>query len=128
MEDVTHTETLGVLINGYIAPAGDVEWYRFELTATMRVRVRLYDLPADFDAYVFAGSGQFLWASTWGRQLPEEIVVRVKAGVYYVQLVGYAGAWSGEVPYQLAVEVVGGGGQGGDVSPMSGFEGAPEPW
>lgn len=106
MEEVTHTAPLGEPIDGYIAPTGDVDWYRFELTATIRVRATLYDLPADFDVYLFDGSGQFLWASTWGRTLPEEVVVRVPAGVYYVQLVGYAGAWSGEVPYRLLVERV----------------------
>jgi hypothetical protein len=63
-----------------------------------------------------------------GRRLPEEIVVRVPAGVYYVQLVGYAGAWSGAVPYRLAVDVVGGGGQGGEAGVTGGPEGAPVPW
>jgi hypothetical protein len=85
--------------------------------------VTLADLgfrEADFDVYVFDGSGQFLWASTWGRQLSEEIVVRVPAGVYYVQLVGYAGAWSGEEPYRLTVEVVGGGGHGGGDALLTG--------
>jgi Bacterial pre-peptidase C-terminal domain len=94
------------VVSGYVAPAGDVDWYRFELTATMRVRVKLYDLPADFDVYVFDGTGQFLWASTWGRRLPEEVVVQVPAGVYYVQLIGYAGGWSGEAPYRLLAERV----------------------
>ena len=106
IEDVTRTQALGTPVVGYIAPAGDGDWYRFELTETMRLRIQLADLPADFDLYIFDGSGQFLWASTWGRQLPEEVVVRVPAGVYYVRLVGYAGAWSGEVPYNLLVERV----------------------
>ena len=107
MEEVTRTQAIGTLLNGYIAPAGDGDWYRFELTETMRLRIQLDDLPADFDLYVFRGSGQFLWASTWGRTLPEEVVVQVPAGVYYVQLVGYAGDWSGEVPYRLLVERAG---------------------
>jgi hypothetical protein len=34
--------------------------------------------------------------------------VRVPAGVYYVRLAGYAGAWDGEVPYRLLVERAGG--------------------
>jgi hypothetical protein len=104
MEEVTRTQAIGVLLSGTIAPQGDVDWYRFELTKTLRLRVRLYDLPADYDLYVFDGSGRFRWASTWGRRLPEEVVVRVPAGVYYVRLAGYAGAWSGEVPYRLLVE------------------------
>jgi hypothetical protein len=107
MEEVTRTQAIGVLLTGFIAPSGDLDWYRFELTATMRLRVKLYDLPADFDVYVFDGSGQFLWASTWGRTLPEEVVVRVPAGVYYVQLMGYTGDWSGETPYRLLVERAG---------------------
>jgi hypothetical protein len=106
MEEVTRTEALGELINGYIAPEGDVDWYCFELTETTRLRVRLYELPADYDLYVFDGGGEFLWASTWGRRLPEEVVVQVPAGVYYVRLVGYAGAWNGDVPYRLLVERV----------------------
>jgi hypothetical protein len=63
-----------------------------------------------------------------GRRLPEEIVVRVPAVVYYVQLVGYAGAWSGEEPYRLAVEVVGGRGHGGTEGSPNGPEGTPVPW
>ncbi len=108
MEEVTRTQALGLPVVGYIAPQGDVDWYRFEVTETMRLRVTLYDLPADYDLYLFDATGEFLWASTWGRQLPEEVVVRVPAGVYYVQLAGYAGAWDGEVPYRLLAEPAGG--------------------
>jgi len=103
MEDVTRTQSLGTPVEGYIAPTGDVDWYRFELTESMRLRIQLVDLPADYDLYVFDGSGRFRWASTWGRQLPEEVVVRVPAGVYYLRLDGYAGAWNGETPYWLLV-------------------------
>jgi hypothetical protein len=110
-EEVTRTQALGTL-TGYIAPAGDADWYRFALTQTTRLRVTLAGLPADFDVYVFDGNGRFLWASTWGRQLPEEIVARVPAGVYYVQLVGYAGAWDGVTPYRLTAVSAGGNGQG----------------
>jgi hypothetical protein len=104
MEEVTRTEALGTPLIGFIAPEGDVDWYRFQLTETLRLRVTLADLPADFDLYVFDGSGQFRWASTWGHRLPEEVVVRVPAGVYYVRLAGYAGAWDGEGTYRLLVE------------------------
>ena len=54
----------------------------------------------------YTGDGKFLYASTWGRLLPDEVVVRVPTGVYYVRLVGYAGAWRGDVPYRLLVERV----------------------
>ncbi len=109
LEEVTHTEELGTPVIGTIAPEADVDWYRFEFTETTRVRVVLDELPADYDLYVFAGDGQFLYASTWWRQLPEEVTVRVPAGVYYVRLDGYAGAWDGGVPYRLLVEKVTGG-------------------
>ena len=103
LEEVTRTQVLGTPVVGYIAPAADVDWYRFVLTETTRLRVRLDELPADFDLYVFDGNGRFLGASTWGRTLPDEITVRAPAGTYYVELVGYAGAWSGETPYRLLV-------------------------
>ncbi len=109
LEEVTRTQGIGTPLVGFVAPEGDLDWYRFELTATMRLRVTLAELPADYDLYLFDGSGRFLWASTWGRRLPEEIVVRAPAGVYYVQLAGYAGAWDGEVPYRLLAERVGSG-------------------
>jgi len=105
-EEVTRTQALGAPIVGYIAPAGDVDWYRFELTETMRLRIQLADLPADYDLYVFDGDGRFRWDSTWGQLLPEEVVVRVWAGVYYVRLAGYAGAGDGDTPYRLLVERV----------------------
>ncbi len=106
MEEVTHTEVLGVPIAGLIAPEEDVDWYRFEVTETMRVRVWLDQLPADYDLYVYDGTGQFLGASTRGRALSDEVVVRVPAGVYYLQVVGYAGAWNSETSYQLLIERV----------------------
>ena len=109
MEEVTRTQAIGTPLTGYIAPAGDVDWYRFALTATMRLRIRLDELPADFDVYVFDGTGRFRGASTWGHTWPEEVVVRVPAGVYYVRLAGYAGDWSGASPYRLLVERTGGG-------------------
>lgn len=50
-------------------------------------------------------------------------------GVYYVQLVGYAGAWSGELPYRLTVErMEGGGGQGGEAGSLGTPAGTPVPW
>jgi hypothetical protein len=106
MEEVTRTHAIGAPLLGYIAPERDVDWYRFELTETLRLRVTLYNLPADYDIYVFNGAGKFLWASTWGYQQFEEVVVRMPAGVYYVRIDGYAGAWSGEASYHLLVEEV----------------------
>jgi len=106
MEDVTCSQRLDLPVVGYVAPAGDVDWYRFEVTATLRLRISLSELPADYDLYVFDGSGQFHWASTWWQILPDEVVVRAPVGVYYVRLDGYARAWSGETPYRLLVEIV----------------------
>lgn len=104
MEEVTRTHPVGVPLLGYIAPDGDVDWYRFELTQTTRLRATLYNLPADFDIYVFDGNGVFLWASTRGYQRYERVAAQIPAGVYYVRLDGYAGAWSQEESYYLLVE------------------------
>jgi hypothetical protein len=106
MEEVTRTHPIGVPLLGYIAPEGDVDWYRFELTETMRLRATLYNLPADYDVYVFGGDGTFLWASTRGYEHYERVVAQIPAGTYYVRLDGYAGAWSQEASYYLLVEEV----------------------
>ncbi|MBN1485697.1 MAG: hypothetical protein JXA37_13365 [Chloroflexia bacterium] len=104
MDEVTRTHAIDVPLLGYIAPEGDVDWYRFELSKKMWLRISLYNLPDDYDIYVFDGRGQFLWASTQGYDQYEQVMLRVPAGVYYVRLVGYAGAWSGDTSYHLLVE------------------------
>lgn len=106
MEEVTRTYSIGVPLLGYIAPDGDVDWYRLELTETMRLRATLYNLPADYDVYVFDGEGVFLWASTRGYERYERVVAQIPAGTYYVRLDGYAGAWSQDASYYLLVEEV----------------------
>ncbi len=66
----------------------DVDWYRFKLTATKRVRIVLGDLTVPGKLELFQGCSKLLKVSDRGGLGAEEIVRKLVAGNYAIRLSG----------------------------------------
>jgi hypothetical protein len=102
MAEVIQTSPKSVRIERYIAPSGDEDWFRFDLTAVSDVDVQLSSLPADYDLYLYNATGRLIGFSVHNGRRRERITLdRLSIGYYYVQVVGYAEAWDETAPYRL---------------------------
>lgn len=83
----------------------DVDWFKFSSTTSKKkVRVRIYNLPADYDLELYSSNGTLLGSSLNGGTTNEGIYYNASsAGTYYVKVYGYAGA-SSNSPYTLRCE------------------------
>jgi len=106
MAEIAETSPNGARIERYINPSGDEDWFRFELAEVSNINVQVTSLPADYDLYLYDADGVLLEASE-RRGVREERIIRKDqpAGYYYVQVVGYDGAWDADNSYLLRFKV-----------------------
>ena len=81
----------GDWLSGKFGSANDVDWYRFKLTATTRVRLVLGDLATPGRMTLYSGCSKALEVSDFGGLTPEMIIRRLPAGSYAVRLSGSGG-------------------------------------
>ena len=81
----------GDWLTGKFGSANDVDWYRFKLTATTRVRLVLGDLATPGRMTLYSGCSKALDVSDFGGLTPEMIIARLPAGSYAVRLSGSGG-------------------------------------
>jgi hypothetical protein len=87
---------------GVICPQTDQDFFKLELMAGARLRVQLYDLPADYQLSLYGPAGDWLDASTNKRRLLEEIRhTAATAGAYYVRVAASRTAYDAARPYTL---------------------------
>ncbi len=82
----------------------DKDWFTFTTTsAAPKLKVTLNNLPADYDLRLYNASGIQLGISQNGSTAAESISYNSSstAATYYVQVYGYAGAYSTSVCYTL---------------------------
>ena len=84
----------GSWLPGGFGSAGDVDWYRFKLTATTRVRLVLGDLTAGGRMSLYSGCTKVLEVSDYGGSTPELIIRKLPPGSYAVRLAGSGGTAS----------------------------------
>ena len=84
----------GTWLPGRFGSAGDVDWYRFKLTSTTRVRLILGDLTAGGRMTLYSGCTKVLEVSDQRGTAPELIIRRLPAGSYAVRLAGSGGTAS----------------------------------
>ena len=94
-------------VEGHPLAAGDAAgWFRFELEDESNINVQLTSLPADYDLYLYDTDGVLLEASERRGQKAERIIRKNQpAGFYYVQVIGYQGAWGAEKKTVLCGEM-----------------------
>lgn len=83
----------------------DVDWFKFSSTSSQRkVRVRIYNLPADYDLELYSANGTLLGTSANGGTTNEGIFYNASGtGTYYVKVIGYNGA-SSNTAYTIRCE------------------------
>ncbi|HRH68979.1 MAG TPA: M12 family metallo-peptidase [Flavobacteriales bacterium] len=96
--------TLPASISALIAVNGDLDHYRFTLSATSTITVSLSNLPFDYDVRLLNSAGATLASSENGGTSAEFIsYANAVAGTYYVYVFGYNGAFSVDRCYALFV-------------------------
>jgi len=73
---------------GSFGKADDVDWYRFKLTATTRVRLALGDLTTGGRLDLYSGCSTLLQTSDRSGNGAEEVIRSLPAGTYAVKLSG----------------------------------------
>lgn len=83
----------------------DVDWFKFSSSSSQRkVRVRIYNLPADYDLELYSSNGTLLGTSANGGTTNEGIYYNASGtGTYYVKVFGYNGA-SSSTAYTIRCE------------------------
>ncbi len=92
-------------ISAAIGTASDIDYYKFTTTATSNLSIVLSNLPADFDMYIYNAAGTQIGSSA-GTTTSETVNLNSQAaGTYYIKVIGYNGANSTTVCYNLKATV-----------------------
>jgi hypothetical protein len=60
----------GVQYSGCIPTPGDLDYFRFAVALNTRIRVELFDLPQNYDLYLYSPAGSLLIGSANARPAP----------------------------------------------------------
>ncbi len=94
----------GTAVSAAISPSGDIDYYKVTTTATSNFSITLTNLPGDYDLYFYNSAGTQIGSSEAGGTTSETITLSNQAaGTYYVRVIGYNGANSAAVCYNLTV-------------------------
>jgi hypothetical protein len=93
-------------LSAAIGSNGDIDYYTFTTSATGNFNITLTNLPGDYDLFLYNSSGTQLASSEAGGTSSETINSTSRpAGTYYVRVIGYNGAFSTTVCYNLNINV-----------------------
>lgn len=100
--------TLGTAINASIGTSTDVDWFKFTTpnSTASNVRISLYNLPANYDVFLYNKNLALLGSGTSLLNTAETIIYNTTAQkqTYYVKVVGVGGAFSSSQCYSLKAE------------------------
>ena len=97
---------LNTAVNGTIAPANDVDYYKFTTSAYGGIAIWLTTLPANYDLAVFNSSGAQIGISQNKGSKNETISLTLYAGDYYVKVYPKGTANSATSCYTLKVQTI----------------------
>jgi hypothetical protein len=93
-------------ISAAIGSNGDIDYYTFTTSSTSNFNITLTNLPGDYDLFLYNSAGTQLASSEAGGTTSEAIVSNSRpAGTYYVRVIGFNGAFSTTVCYNLNIGV-----------------------
>ena len=93
-------------VNGTIAPANDIDYYKFTINSYGTIAVWLTNLPANYDLAVFNSSGAQIGISQNKGSKNESISLIVDAGNYYAKVFPRGNANSATSCYTLRVQTI----------------------
>ncbi|MFL0270024.1 M4 family metallopeptidase [Candidatus Clostridium radicumherbarum] len=91
----------GTTYNAYIYSSTDVDYYKISKTTSGTISISLTNLPGDYDLYLRNSSGTIVAYSENAGTTSESISYSASSGTYYVEVVGYNGAYSKTTKYAL---------------------------
>ena len=100
------TINMNASVNGTIAPANDIDYYKFTVNTYGTIAVWLTTLPANYDLAVFNSSGAQIGISQNKGSKNESISLIVNAGTYYVKVFPKGTASSATSCYTLRVQPI----------------------
>jgi hypothetical protein len=97
----------GTEIYGLINPATDVDWFSIATSGSQKnIKIDLYNLPADYDVQLYDSKGKLLLTSGNRGTVVEVILYNTtKAGIYYIKVYGYGGAYHATNCFTLKVSL-----------------------
>jgi hypothetical protein len=103
-ETLATAATYTTAVSAAIGTSTDIDYYKVIITATSNFSITLSNLPGDYDLFFYNSSGTQLASSEAGGTTSEAITYNnAAAGTYYVRVIGYNGAFSTTVCYNLTV-------------------------
>ena len=93
-------------VKGTIAPANDIDYYKFTINSYGSIAVWLTTLPANYDLAVFNSSGAQLGISQNKGSKNETVSLIVEAGTYYAKVYPKGTASSATSCYTLKVQPI----------------------
>ena len=91
----------GAWTSGRIGTAGDIDWYKFTLSSSRRVRIVLGDLAVGARVELYRGCSTLVAGSDQGGTTPEELFRTLSSGSYAVKVIGKTKSSSS--PYALSI-------------------------
>lgn len=93
--------TSGTTYNAYIYSTTDLDYYKLTKSTSGTISISLTNLPGDYDLYLRNSAGTIVAYSENAGTTSESISYSATSGTYYVEVVGYNGAYSKTVKYAL---------------------------
>ena len=93
-------------VKGTIAPANDIDHYKFTISSYGTINVWLTTLPANYDLAVFNSSGTQIGVSKNKGSKNESVSLIVEPGIYYVKVFPAGNANSARSCYTLRVQTI----------------------
>lgn len=96
--------SVNTAISAAIGASGDIDYYSFTTTAASNLNITMTNLPGDYDLFLYNAGGTQIGISESGGTTSESIVLNNQpAGSYFVRAIGYNGAFSTTVCYNLNI-------------------------
>ncbi len=94
------------VISAAIGSTTDIDYYKFTTASTSNLNISLSNLPGDYDLYLYNAAGTQIGSSVAGSTTSESIILSNQAaGTFYIKVIGYNGANSTTVCYNLNATV-----------------------
>jgi hypothetical protein len=93
-------------VKGTLAPVGDIDHYKFNISSRGTINVWLTTLPSNYDLVVYNGSGQQIGISKNKGSKNETVSLSVEPGSYYVKVYPAGNANSATNCYTLRVQTI----------------------
>lgn len=93
----------GSTLNSYIYSASDIDYYKLTVSSSRSFTISLSNLPKDYDLTLYDEYGYYIDYSDNYGTTSETITDTLSPGTYYIEVIGYNGAYSTTSPYKLTV-------------------------